>query len=49
VNVLNYISTIFKFDDPSQEIIIDTSSEKYWIGADKVSSYWRHKEGFSKE
>ncbi|MGD9535188.1 MAG: hypothetical protein AB7V56_15640 [Candidatus Nitrosocosmicus sp.] len=38
-----------KFDDTSQEIIIDARTETYWIGADKVSYYWIHKEGFSKE
>ncbi|KAA2281367.1 hypothetical protein [Candidatus Nitrosocosmicus sp. SS] len=38
-----------KFDDASQEIIIDARTETYWIGADKVSYYWIHKEGFSKE
>ena len=38
-----------KFDDSSQEIIIDAGTETYWIGAEKVSYYWIHKEGFEKE
>jgi hypothetical protein len=38
-----------KFDDNSKEIIIDAASETFWIGADKVSYYWIHREGFSKE
>ncbi len=37
------------FDDNSKEIIIDAGTETYWIGADKVSYYWIHKEGFEKE
>jgi hypothetical protein len=37
------------FDDNSKEIIIDAGTETFWIGADKVSYYWIHKEGFSKE
>ena len=37
-----------KFDDSSQEIMIDAGTETYWIGADKVSYYWIHKEGFEK-
>ncbi|MGD9534552.1 MAG: hypothetical protein AB7V56_12385 [Candidatus Nitrosocosmicus sp.] len=37
-----------KFDDASQEIIIDAATETYWIGADKVSYYWIHKERFEK-
>ena len=38
-----------KFDDNSKEIIVDAGTETYWIGADKVTYYWIHKEGFSKE
>jgi hypothetical protein len=38
-----------QFDDGSQEIIIDAGSETFWIGADKVSYYWIHREGFAKE
>jgi len=38
-----------KFNDNSQEIIIDAGTETYWIGPDKVTYYWIHKEGFSKE
>lgn len=38
-----------RFEDNSKEIIIDAGTETYWIGADKVTYYWIHKEGFSKE
>ena len=39
-----------KFDDSTKEIIVDSSSETYWIDSDKVSYYWIHREGFeSKE
>ena len=38
-----------RFDDKSKEIIIDAGTETFWIAADKVSYYWIHKEGFSKE
>jgi len=35
-----------KFDDSTKEIIVDASSETYWIDSDKVSYYWIHREGF---
>ena len=38
-----------RFDDNSKEIFIDAGTENFWIAADKVSYYWIHKEGFSKE
>lgn len=37
-----------KFEDSTQEIIVDAGAETYWIGADRVSYYWIHKEGFEK-
>ncbi len=38
-----------KFDDSTKEIVVDSGTETYWIGADRVSYYWIHKEGFEKE
>jgi hypothetical protein len=38
-----------RFEDNSKEIVIDAGTETFWIGAEKVSYYWIHKEGFSKE
>jgi len=38
-----------KFQDATMEIIVDSGTETYWIGADRVSYYWIHKEGFEKE
>lgn len=35
------------FDDSAKEIVVDSGTETFWIGADKVSYYWIHKEGFS--
>lgn len=37
-----------KFEDSTQEIVVDAGTETYWIGADRVSYYWIHKEGFEK-
>jgi hypothetical protein len=37
-----------RFDDNTKEIIVDASTETYWISADKVSYYWIHKEGIEK-
>lgn len=37
-----------KFDDSTKEIVVDAGTETYWIGADRVSYYWIHKEGFEK-
>lgn len=37
-----------RFEDSTQEVVIDAASETYWIGADKISYYWIHKEGFEK-
>ncbi len=37
-----------KFEDSTQEIVVDAGTETYWIGADRVSYYWTHKEGFEK-
>jgi hypothetical protein len=38
-----------KFDDATKEIIVDSGTETYWIGADRVSYYWIHKERIEKE
>jgi hypothetical protein len=38
-----------KFEDATKEIMVDAGTETYWIGADRVSYYWIHKEGFEKE
>ena len=35
-----------KFQDATKEIIVDSGTETYWIGAYRVSYYWIHKEGF---
>jgi hypothetical protein len=34
------------FNDSTKEIVVDAGTETYWIGADRVSYYWTHKEGF---
>ena len=38
-----------KFEDATKEIMVDAGTETYWIGADRVSYYWIHKERFEKE
>jgi hypothetical protein len=38
-----------KFENATKEIVVDSGTETYWIGADRVSYYWIHKEGFEKE
>jgi hypothetical protein len=38
-----------KFENATKEIVVDSGTETYWIGADTVSYYWIHKEGFEKE
>jgi hypothetical protein len=38
-----------KFENANKEIVVDAASETYWIGADRVSYYWIHKEGMEKE
>ena len=37
-----------KFDDATKEIIVNSGTRTYWIGADRVSYYWIHKEGMKK-
>ena len=37
-----------KFEDSTQEIVVDAGTDTFWIGADRVSYYWIHKEGFEK-
>lgn len=34
-----------KFDDASNEIVIDAGTKTYWIGPDRISYYWIHKQG----
>jgi hypothetical protein len=38
-----------RFEDATKEIVIDSGTETYWIGADRVSYYWIQKEGFEQE
>ena len=38
-----------RFEDSTKEIVVDAATETYWIGADRVSYYWIHREGFAKE
>ncbi|HEY7227090.1 MAG TPA: hypothetical protein VH481_03095 [Nitrososphaeraceae archaeon] len=38
-----------KFDDTTKEVVVDAASETYFIGVDRVSYYWIHKEGMAKE
>ena len=38
-----------KFEGATKEIVVDAGTETFWIGADRVSYYWIHKEGFEKE
>ncbi len=38
-----------KFEDATKEIMVDAGTETYWIGTDRVSYYWIHKEGIEKE
>lgn len=38
-----------KFVDGTKEIMVDSGTQITWIGADRVSYYWIHKEGFEKE
>lgn len=33
-----------KFEDSTKEIIVDAGTKTYWIGADRVSYYWIHKQ-----
>jgi hypothetical protein len=38
-----------KFVNSTKEIVVDSGTQITWIGADRVSYYWIHKEGFEKE
>ncbi len=38
-----------KFEDSTREIVVDAATETYWIGADRVTYYWIHREGFETE
>ncbi len=33
-----------QFDDGTKEIVVDAGIKTYWIGADRVSYYWIHKQ-----
>jgi hypothetical protein len=35
-----------RFEDSTKEIVVDTRTKTYWIGADRVSYDWIHKEDF---
>ena len=37
-----------KFEDSTKEIVVDAGTTTYWIGADRVSYYWIHKQGIEK-
>jgi hypothetical protein len=37
-----------KFENATKEIVVDAGTETFWIGADRISYYWIHKEGFEK-
>jgi hypothetical protein len=34
------------FENATKEIVVDAGTETYWIGADRTSYYWIHKEVF---
>lgn len=38
-----------KFNDATKEVVVDAASETYFIGVDRVSYYWIHKESMEKE
>jgi hypothetical protein len=38
-----------RFEDSTEEIVVDAGTKTYWIDADKVSYYWIHKEDIEKE
>jgi hypothetical protein len=38
-----------KFENANKEIVVDAATETYWIGADRISYYWIHKESIEKE
>jgi len=38
-----------KFDDSTKEVVVDAAAEIYFIGVDRVSYYWIHKESMVKE
>jgi len=38
-----------KFDDATKEVVVDAASQTYFIGVDRVSYYWIHKESMMKE
>jgi hypothetical protein len=38
-----------QFEDATKEIVVDAGTKTYWIGADRVSYYWIHKQGIEGE
>ena len=38
-----------KFEDATKEIVVDAAAETYFIGIDRVSYYWIHKEGYGEK
>lgn len=37
-----------KFEDATKEIVVDSGTQTSWIGADRISYYWIHKEGLKR-
>lgn len=38
-----------KFEDSTNDIVVDAATDAYWIGADRISYYWIDREGFEDE
>ena len=38
-----------RFEEATKEIVVDSGTQTSWIGADRVTYYWIHKEGFEKK
>jgi len=37
-----------RFEDSTKEIVVDARTKTYWIGGDRVSYFWIHKQGIEK-
>jgi hypothetical protein len=37
-----------RFEDSTQEIVVDARTKTYWIGGDRVSYFWIHKQFIEK-
>jgi hypothetical protein len=37
-----------RFEDSTKEIVVDAPTKTYWIGGDRVSYFWIHKQGIEK-